>query len=159
METSGNVAGTLQDIIDDNKENFTSEVYMQLSNALMNAHQNSKRFYEASLIIPKFIPANDSVVILEHSVQKHIIHLENKVADSYIQDIEDNGHVAMCTHTLPSVDDSFSIYDTNSERFLDEDGEPNPEIYQTGSELQCIQCNMHVITCIRLKPICDQITL
>ena len=117
----------------------------------MNIHRNTKNFYEALVIVPKFIPANDSTVILEQNVQKHIIYLETKVADSYIQDIQDCGFAHICKHAAPCVDSHFDIYDTNSERFLDEDGEPNPSISESGSELQSINCEMHGIMCIQLR--------
>lgn len=149
MDTS-NVTGNIQSIIDDNKENLTSEVYMRISNELMSVHRQTttRSFYEASVIVPKFIPANGSVVHLETSLQKHIIRLDDTVANSYKNDIVDNGYAHMCNHSIPSVDINYPIYDTNSDRFVDEDDE---DLTHTGTELQSISCDMHAITCIKLE--------
>lgn len=151
METV-NVIGSIQNIIDDNKINLTSEVYMKISNALMGVHRSkttsTRSFYEASVIVPRFIPANNSVVHLETVLQKHIIRLDDAIANAYIKDIADNGYVHMCNHSMPCVDIHYPIYDTNSDRFVDEDDE---DLTITGTELQSINCDMHAITCVKLE--------
>tara|TARA_Y100000389_G_scaffold165387_1_gene169558 strand:- start:991 stop:1458 length:468 start_codon:yes stop_codon:yes gene_type:complete len=151
MMDTANVTGNIQSIIDDNKENLTSDVYMKISNALMSVHRQqttTRSFYEASVIVPKFIPANGSVVHLETSLQKHVVRLDDTVANTYIKDIVDHGYVHMCNHSLPSVDIHYQIYDTNPDRFVDEDDE---DLTNPGTELQSIHCDMHAITCIKLE--------
>lgn len=103
------MTGSIQSIIDDNKENLTSDVYVRISNALMSVHRqtSTRSFYEASVVVPKFIPANGSVVHLETSLQKHVVRLDDTVANTYIKDIVDNGYVHMCNHSIPSVDINF----------------------------------------------------
>ena len=153
METANVITGHIQNIIDENKENLTSDVYLKISNALMSVHResnNTRSFYEALVVVPKFIPANGSVVHIETSLQKHIIQLNDAIADAFIKDIVDNGYVHMCNHSIPSVSINYPIYDTNSDRFVDEDGDEDLTT-NTGTELQSISCDMHAITCIKLE--------
>ena len=99
------ITGHIQNIIDENKETLTSDVYLKISNALMSVHRqsNTRSFYEALVVVPKFIPANGSVVHLETSLQKHIVQLDDTRPSTFVKDIVETGYVHMCSHAIPSV--------------------------------------------------------
>lgn len=146
--TSANIAGDILSIIDENKQSLKDDVYVRITNALMDIHNEKKSngFYEAWFIVPKFIPARGSVVHLETTVRKHIIRLDEDIAESYREDINDVGFVHMCTRILPSVERHYPVYDTEIEYDNGEDDDSND-----GTELNSILCEVNAITCIRLE--------
>lgn len=149
------VIANLQSLIDEHKTTLTDDVYLQMSNSLMEAQKEVKtnttnNFYEASIIVPKFIPANGSVVHFECHLRKHILRLSDKAANTYMNEIKEEGSVQMCNHCSNGVELMYQIYDTDSERYCNNDDEDEDSTTYIGNELQHINCEMHSITCIKL---------
>ena len=58
--------------------------------------------------------------------------------------------VQMCNHCSNGVELMHQIYDTDSERYCNNDDEDEDSTTYIGNELQHINCEMHSITCIKL---------
>lgn len=140
-------ANIIQSIIDENKENLTDELYLKLSNAMLTVHNEEQSFYEAVVIVPRFIPTKGGSVRYESHLRTVIIRMKTTIADTYIQDLNDSGTVQMCTHIFEgTIDDKYDIYDTDTDFVsLDDDDEI--------TEFNMIRCDMPAVTCVRLSKI------
>ena len=136
-------ANVIQSIIDENKENLTDDLYLKLSNALMTVHNEERSFYEATVIVPRFIPIKGGSVRYESQLRTVIIRMNKTIAESYIEELNVSGQVHMCTHIFEgSIDDQYEIYDTDTDFAPSDDDD---EI----TDFNSIRCDMPSVTCVK----------
>lgn len=127
-----------QNVLDTHKEKMTDEVYLNLSNRLMEMTRKQK-YYHVSYIHPVFMPCNDGMNRLSHAIRRTVVQLPCERVAVYKQMIQTEGYTEIPVKYFEhNLDTTFFVFDTD--RGGDSDSEE-----EIGGILPYVEVNMDTL--------------
>jgi hypothetical protein len=127
----------LQSALDYHKEKMTDQVYLDLSNRIMKMTQQS-HYYQVSYVYPQFMPCNDGMNRLSHSIKRVVAKLPCERVVVYRQMIQTEGYADVPVKYFEHLDITFFVFDTDR-------NDPEEDQEEVGGILPYVEVNMETL--------------